>query len=132
VKRSKSKGGASPSELITGCIEELGDWRGERLARVRKLILAADPGLTEAWKWGCPVWYAEGNVVSAGAFKDHVKINFFRGASLKDPKGLFNAGLDAKATRAIDLREDDELDATALKALVRAAAALDRSGSGKR
>lgn len=111
------------SELITKRIADLSDWRGKRLARLRKVILEAAPGITEEWKWDTPVWSHKGNVVAIGAFKDHVKLNFFKGASLKDPHGLFNAGLEAKATRAIDLREGDKLDESALKDLIRAAVA---------
>ena len=116
------------SQLITSHIAELGDWRGKLLARLRKLILAADPDIVEEWKWGTPVWSRKGNVVSVGAFQDHVKINFFKGASLPDPHGLFNAGLEAKATRAIDLYERDKLNEPALKELVRAAIAYNLSG----
>ncbi len=116
------------SQLITRHFAELDDWRGKLLARVRKLILTADPDIVEEWKWGTPVWSRKGNVVSAGAFQDHVKINFFKGASLPDPHGLFNAGLEAKATRAIDLHEGDKLNEPALKELVRAAIAYDLSG----
>src|SRR5262249_24277651 len=105
-------------------IAELGDWRGKVFARLRKLILDAAPNLTEEWKWGTAVWTNKGLVCSAGAFKDHVKLNFFKGASLKDPKRLFNAGLDAKATRAIDFNEGDSIDESALKELIRAGVAL--------
>jgi len=92
------------------------------MAQLRKTINEADPNLKEDWKWATPVWTHKGNVVSLGAFKEHVKINFFKGASLEDPKGLFNAGLDAKATRSIDLYEDDSVDEQALRDLIRAAA----------
>lgn len=115
------------SEQISKHIAELADWRGKLLARLRKVILAAAPGLTEEWKWGTPVWTHKGNVVAVGAFKDHLKINFFKGASLPDPHGLFNAGLDAKATRAIDLHEGDKINEAALKELIRAAVALNAS-----
>ena len=121
-----------PAQLITHHIAELADWRGKMLARLRKLILDAAPGTTEEWKWGTPVWSHKGNVVSVGAFKDHLKINFFQGASLPDPHGLFNAGLDAKATRAIDLHEGDKINEPALKELVRAAVALNTSGGKKK
>jgi len=87
------------SEQITQHIKALTDWRGKLLARLRKLILATDPDIVEEWKWGTPVWSHKGNVVAVGAFQDHVKVNFFKGASLSDPHGLFNAGLEAKATR---------------------------------
>lgn len=115
----------TPSELITQHINELGDWRGKTLARLRKLILSAAPELAEEWKWGTPVWAHNGNVLAASAFKDHVKVNFFKGASLADPSGLFNAGLEAKTSRGIDLHTGDKINATALKALVRAAVALN-------
>ncbi len=114
------------SERITSFIESLSDWRGTLLGRLRRLIRAAGPDLVEEWKWNTPVWSGRGNVVAVGAFRDHVKINFFRGASLDDRKGLFNAGLEAKATRAIDVHQGDRLDEAALKDLIRAAVALDQ------
>ena len=122
----------NPSQLITNQIAELADWRGKVLARLRKLILEAAPGITEEWKWGTAVWSQQGLVCSAGVFKEHVKLNFFKGASLKDPKGLFNAGLDAKATRAIDFGEGDDIDAPALKDLIRAAVTFNMSGGKKK
>src|SRR6476619_7221622 len=117
----------TPSERITNQIAELADWRGEMLARLRQLILEADPAMVEEWKWDTPVWSHNGNVVAAGAFKDHVKLNFFKGASLQDPHGLFNAGLDAKATRAIDIHEGDTIDEVALQELISAAVAQNAS-----
>jgi hypothetical protein len=131
VRKADSKDGATPSQLITSQIAELADWRGRMLARLRKLILEAVPGITEEWKWGTAVWSNKGNVVAIGAFKDHLKINFFLGALLPDPHGLFNAGLDAKATRAIDLHEGDKINESALKELLRAAVAHNMS-SGKK
>jgi len=131
MKKADSDDGLTPSQLITNQIAELADWRGNLLARLRKLILAAAPGITEEWKWGTAVWSHKGNVVAIGAFKDHLKINFFKGASLQDPKGLFNAGLEAKATRAIDLHEGDKINEAALKDLIRAAVALN-TVSGKK
>jgi hypothetical protein len=128
MKNAGIQGPSNPSQLITDSIADLGDWRGKLLARLRKLILESDPDITEEWKWGTAVWTHKGLVCSAGAFKDHVKLNFFRGASLKDPKGLFNAGLDAKATRAIDFNEGDNMDASALKDLIRSAVAHNVSG----
>ena len=113
------------SERVTSHIKELGDWRGKTLARLRGLIRDAAPDLVEGWKWNTPVWSYNGNVVAVGAFKDHVKINFFKGASLDDSHGLFNAGLDAKATRAIDIYETDRINEAALKSLIRAAVALN-------
>jgi hypothetical protein len=120
------------SEQITQHINELADWRGKLTARLRKLILTVDPDITEEWKWGTPVWSHKGNVVAVGAFQDHVKITFFKGASLPDSHGLFNAGLDAKATRAIDLFEGDKLKEPALKELIRAAVAFNLSGGKKK
>ncbi len=128
MKKADSEDGLTPSQLITNQIAELADWRGKLLARLRKLILEADPDITEEWKWGTAVWSHKGNVVAIGAFKDHVKINFFQGASLKDAKGLFNAGLEAKATRAIDVHEGDKINESALKDLIRAAVAHNMSG----
>lgn len=116
----------NPSERITSHIDSFADWRGKLLARLRRLIRAAGPELVEEWKWNTPVWSGRGNVIALGAFQDHVKINFFKGAALDDPKGLFNAGLEAKATRAIDFHEGDQLDEAALKDLIRAAVALDQ------
>ena len=114
------------SERITNHIDELDDWRGKVLAQLRKLIGEATPGVVEEWKWNTPVWSRNGNVVAVGAFRDHVKVNFFKGAMLDDAHGLFNAGLDAKASRAIDIRKGDRIKAAALKDLVRAAVALNR------
>lgn len=132
MKKATARDGPNPSQLITQQIAELGDWRGKLLARLRKLILEADPDITEEWKWGSAVWTHNGLVCSAGAFMDHVKLNFFKGASLKDPTGLFNAGLEAKATRAIDFSEGDKIDASALKALIRTAVAQNQSGGARR
>jgi hypothetical protein len=117
------------SDQITSYINETTGWRGKMLARLRKVILDAAPSLVEEWKWNTPVWSHDGNVVAAGAFQNHVKINFFKGASLNDPAGLFNAGLEAKATRAIDIHESDVLNEEALKSLVRAAVALNDAKS---
>jgi hypothetical protein len=128
MKKADSKAGLTPSQLITAQIAGFPDWRGELLARLREAILAAVPGISEEWKWDTAVWSYQGLVCSAGVFKDHVKLNFFKGASLKDPKRLFNAGLDAKATRAIDFGKGDKIDSAALKGLVRAAAAFNESG----
>lgn len=114
------------SERITRHIDSLADWRGTLLARLRRLIWAAAPDLVEEWKWNTPVWSCGGNVLAIGAFADHVKVNFFKGASLHDPRRLFNAGLEAKATRAIDIHEGDRVDEAAFKKLVRAAVAVSR------
>jgi len=120
------------SERITSHIDSLADWRGALVARVRRLIRASGPDLVEEWKWSTPVWSGRGNVVAVGAFQDHVKINFFKGAALDDSTGLFNAGLEAKATRAIDLHEGDRLDEAGFKALIRAAVALDQGQTAAR
>jgi hypothetical protein len=119
----------NPSDRITAYIDALGDWRGQTLGRLRTLIRSASPDLVEEWKWNTPVWSCGGNVLAAGAFQDHVKLNFFKGASLDDPRGLFNAGLEAKASRAIDLHQGDRLDEAALRDLIRAAVALNKKPS---
>ena len=119
--RKRTGADSTASQRITNMIAELADWRGKLLVRLRKLILQAAPGITEEWKWNVAVWTSNGMICAAGAFKDHVKLNFFKGASLKDPKRLFNAGLDAKATRAIDFTERDKIDEAALNALIREA-----------
>jgi hypothetical protein len=115
----------TPSQEIDKYIKELTDWRGMWIAQFRDLILKTAPEITEDWKWGVPVWTYKGNVVASGVFKDHVKLNFFKGASLSDPKHLFNAGLEAKATRAIDIAENDKVDEAALKELIREAVSLN-------
>jgi hypothetical protein len=112
------------SELIDNRIAELGDWRGQMIARIRQLVREAAPDIVEEWKWDTPVWSRNGNVLAVGAFQDHVKINFFHGALLED-RHLFNAGLEAKTTRAIDIFENSTIDEAALKDLVRAAVALN-------
>ena len=122
----------TPSQHIDNFIKELTDWRGAWIAKFRALILKTAPEVTEDWKWGVPVWAYKGNVLASGVFKDHVKLNFFKGASLPDPKGLFNAGLEAKATRAIDISEGEKLDEAALKELIRAAVAYNASGGKKK
>src|SRR4051794_16128482 len=119
---------ASPSERISQRIAELGDWRGKLLDRLRTLIKEADPEITEEWKWrGTPVWYREGPVCTGETYKSVVKMTFPRGASLEDPAKLFNASLEGNTRRAIDIHEGDEIDEAALKTLIRAAAALNRS-----
>ena len=118
---------ASPSRLIDGRIKELGDWRGETLAKVRKLIHEADPKVEETWKWrGVPVWEHDGIICTGESYKNAVKLTFAKGASLDDPSGLFNSSLDGNVRRAIDLHEGDKLNATAFKALIRAAIALNQ------
>ena len=118
----------NPSELIDKQIAELADWRGDMFADLRTLIHEADPDITEEWKWSTGVWTHNGMVCSVGAFGDHLKINFFQGAALADPDGLFNAGLDAKKTRAIDFYSGDKINRKALRDLIRAAVALNRPG----
>jgi hypothetical protein len=116
----------SPSELIDARIRELGDWRGETLGRLRALIKEAVPDVVEEWKWrGVPVWYHNGIICTGETYKNAVKMTFAKGAALKDPSKLFNASLEGNARRAIDLHEGDTIDATALKTLIRAAAALN-------
>jgi len=122
----------TPSQEIDKFINDLTDWRGTWIKKFRALILKTAPEVAEDWKWGVPVWTCKGNLVASGVFKDHVKLNFFKGASLPDPKKLFNAGLEAKATRAIDITEGDKLDEAALKDLIRAAVDFNASGSKKK
>jgi hypothetical protein len=120
----------SASERIAKRIADLGDWRGERLAEIRKLIREVDPEVVEEWKWmGTPVWSHEGMYALANAHKDKVKLTFFQGAGLRDPKKLFNAGLSGNKWRAIDIREGDTIDRTALKALLREAVAYNTKHS---
>ena len=121
----------TPSQEIDKFIKENTDWRGVWIANFRKLILKTAPEVTEEWKWGVPVWSHKGNVVASGIFKDHVKLNFFKGASLKDPKKLFNSGLEAKATRTIDISEGEKIDETALKELIRQAVDFNSAGKKK-
>lgn len=113
------------SEQISAYIDEHGDWRGKMLARLRKLVLAASPGIVEEWKWNVPVWALNGNVVACAVFKDYIKLNFFQGAKLQDPKHLFNAGLEAKTSRGIDIHQGDKLNEPALKKLIQDAVALN-------
>jgi hypothetical protein len=132
MPRTDSKESLNASRRIDDYINELGNWRGEMLARLRTLILQASPELTEEWKWDTPVWAYKGNVVAGGVFQDHMKLNFFKGASLEDPNGLFNAGLDAKTSRGINFSAGDDINEPALKELVRAAVAQNASGSKKK
>ena len=133
MKQSKSgskeeKGTASPSRLIDGRIKELNDWRGETLARIRALIKQADPEVIEEWKWrGVPVWSHAGIICTGETYKNVVKMTFAKGASLEDPSGLFNSSLEGNTRRAIDIHEGDKIDEKALKALIRAAVALNTS-----
>src|SRR5215204_3596399 len=126
-----AKDDLTPSQHIDQFIKELTDWRGKWIKQFRELILKTAREVTEEWKWGVPVWAYKGNVVASGVFKDHVKLNFFKGASLKDPKKLFNAGLEAKATRAIDVSEGQKIDEAALKDLIRQAVDLNSAGKKK-
>ena len=130
MKKSATTKGESPSRLIDARIKELDDWRGETLSRVRALIKQADPEVVEEWKWrGVPVWSHEGLICTGETYKSVVKLTFAKGASLKDPSGLFNSSLEGNARRAIDLHEGDEVDEDAFKALIRAAVVLNRSSA---
>lgn len=132
MKKSDASHDQSASELISKRIAELGDWRGETLSRMRKLIRQADPDAVEEWKWmGTPVWSHDGIICTGESYKDKVKITFAKGASLKDPARLFNASLDGNTRRAIDIHEGEEVDGAAFKALVRQAVALNSSGKSK-
>ncbi len=128
MKKAAAPQETSPAELIDARIEELGDWRGEMLARLRRLVKEADPEIVEEWKWrGVPVWSHDGIICTGETYKSVVKMTFAKGASLADPARLFNASLEGNTRRAIDFREGDQIDAAALKALIRAAVALNRS-----
>jgi hypothetical protein len=133
MKKSGSTEGRSPSELIDKRIAELGDWRGETLSRMRKLIKEADPDVVEEWKWmGTPVWSHDGIICTGESYKSIVKLTFAKGASLKDPAKLFNSSLEGNARRAIDIHEGEKLDAVAFKALIHAAVAFNTSGAKAR
>jgi hypothetical protein len=128
MKKSGSEASKSPSELIDARITELGDWRGEMLSRLRALIKEADPDVVEEWKWrGVPVWSHDGIICTGETYKSVVKMTFAKGASLKDPSGLFNASLDGNTRRAIDFQAGATIDEDALKALIRAAVALNKA-----
>ncbi len=132
MKESDTNKSEPASELITRKITELGDWRGETLARMRKLIKDADPDIVEEWKWmGTPVWSHDGIICTGESYKDKVKLTFAKGASLKDPRGLFNSSLDGNVRRAIDIPEGGIVDESAFKALVREAIALNSSSKKK-
>jgi hypothetical protein len=127
-KKIGSKKDESPAQLIDARIEELADWRGETLSRLRALIKQADPKVVEEWKWrGVPVWSHDGLICTGETYKSVVKLTFAKGASLKDPSGLFNASLDGNVRRAIDIREGEAIDVDAFKALIRAAVSLNES-----
>ena len=129
MKKSSSAEGQTASKLIDNRITELGDWRGETLSRMRKLIKQADPDVVEEWKWmGTPIWSHDGIICTGESYKSIVKLTFAKGASLKDPTNLFNSSLDGKVRRAIDIHEGEKVDANAFKALIRAAVALNSSG----
>jgi len=132
MKKPGASQGQSASELISKRIAELGDWRGETLGRMRKLIKAADPDAVEEWKWrGTPVWSHDGIICTGESYKKVVKLTFAKGAFLKDPARLFNASLDGNVRRAIDIHEGEDVDEAAFKALVRQAVALNGSGKSK-
>ena len=133
TSRSGSQESKSPSQLIDARIEELGDWRGELLGRLRALVKEADPEVVEEWKWrGVPVWEHDGIICTGETYKSIVKMTFAKGASLEDPSGLFNSSLEGNTRRAIDFHEGEKIDAKALKALVRAAVATNESKSKKK
>jgi hypothetical protein len=132
MKTSGPNTGESPAQLIDARIEELGDWRGEMLSRLRALIKAADPEVVEEWKWSVPVWSHDGLICTGETYKKVVKLTFAKGASLSDPSGLFNSSLEGKVRRAIDVHEGERLNAKALKALIRAAVALNRMTDSRR
>jgi hypothetical protein len=132
MKKPDASQGQSASKLISNRIAELGDWRGETLARMRKLIREAVPGVVEEWKWrGTPVWSRDGIICTGESYKQVVKLTFAKGASLKDPARLFNASLDGNVRRAIDIHEGEKVGESAFKALVRQAVALNSSGKSK-
>lgn len=131
TKKSPTTTAESPSRLIDSRIEELDDWRGRTLAHVRALIKEADPEVVEEWKWrGVPVWSHDGLICTGETYKSVVKLTFLKGASLKDPSGLFNSSLEGNARRAIDFHEGDDVDEDAFKRLIREAVALNRSSAG--
>jgi hypothetical protein len=132
MKKSGASQSQSASELISKRIAELGDWRGQTLGRMRKLITTADPDVVEEWKWrGTPVWSHDGIICTGESYKKVVKLTFAKGASLKDPGRLFNSSLDGNVRRAIDIHEGEEIDESAFKALIRQAVALNSSGKSK-
>ena len=132
MKKSEASQGPSAAELISNRIVDLGDWRGEALGRMRRLIQEADPDVVEEWKWGgTPVWSHDGIICTGESYKSVVKLTFAKGASLHDPAPLFNSSLDGHVRRAIDIHEGEEVDASAFKALVRQAVALNGSGKSK-
>ena len=132
MKKTATTKGESPSRLIDGRIEELGDWRGDMLAHIRALIKQADPEVVEEWKWrGVPVWSHGKSICTGESYKSVVKVTFFKGAALKDPSGLFNSSLEGNTRRAIDFHEGEKIDEGAFKALIRAADALNKPLAGR-
>ena len=135
MTKSSAQKVESPSQLIDARIEELGDWRGKTLSRLRALIKQADPDVVEEWKWkkasnpGVPVWSHQGGICTGETYKSVVKLTFFKGASLEDPSGLFNSSLEGNTRRAIDVHEDDEIDEKAFATLIRTAVSLNESSS---
>ena len=129
MKKSATTKDESPSRLIDARIKELDDWRGTTLARIRAFIKQADPEVVEEWKWSVPVWSHDGLICTGETYKSVVKLTFAKGASLKDPSGLFNSSLEGNVRRAIDLHEGDEMDEDAFKTLIRAAAALNKAST---
>jgi hypothetical protein len=129
MKKSATTTGESPSRLIDAKIKELDDWRGKTLSHVRALIKQADPQVVEEWKWGIPVWSHDGLICTGETYKSAVKLTFAKGASLKDPSGLFNSSLEGNVRRAIDIHIGDEIAESAFKTLIRAAVALNRSSA---
>jgi hypothetical protein len=129
MKKSATTKDESPSRLIDARIKDLGDWRGKTLSHVRALIKQADPQVVEEWKWNVPVWSHDGLICTGESYKSAVKLTFAKGASLEDPSGLFNSSLEGNVRRAIDIHEDDEIDEAAFKALIRAAAALNKASA---
>jgi hypothetical protein len=127
MKKSAPKTSKTPAQLIDARIEELGDWRGKMLSRLRGLIRQADPDAVEEWKWNVPVWSHDGLICTGETYKNVVKLTFAKGAAVKDPSGLFNSSLEGNTRRAIDFREGESIDEKALKALVRAAVTLNQS-----
>jgi len=127
MKKSGSQKDKSPSQLISARIKELGGWRGKMLRQLRALIKEADPDVVEEWKWNVPVWSHDGLICTGETYKSAVKMTFAKGAAVKDPSGLFNSSLEGNTRRAIDFRENEKIDEKALKALIRAAVALNKS-----
>jgi len=131
MQKSEPQEGKSPSQLIDAKIKELGDWRGKMLGRLRALVKEADPEVVEEWKWNIPVWSHDGLICTGETYKSVVKMTFAKGAALKDPSGLFNSSLEGNTRRAIDFREGEEIDEKALKTLIHAAVALNKSKAKK-